>query len=282
MEVSSYSTLTLESTDNSNVIPFEDDKIHGFTQEVEEDINMLFMINETVLFKDGQGINQEVTNLGPIHSDGTLKHKIQTRNDTEFAVDGILLSSLNKPDIATIPLTPEQYADKLPKLSEAELQQISQPFSLNDDQQEFMALYCKMNHLPLPAMTVLAENGKLQKKFAKLKHRLPVCMSCIFGKAHCKPWRSKGPKGSIRKESDDATGKCVSMDQLISAQPGLIPQMAGFLTNLQIWGTTKFVDHFLDYVYVALMRDLSLDKTLLAKSSFEQHANNGGVSINSY
>ncbi len=121
MEVSSYSTLTLESTNNSNVIPFEDNEIHGFTQEDEEDINMLFMINKTVYFKDGQGINQEVTYLGPIHSDGTLKHKIRTRNYTEFAIDGIFLSSLNKPDIATIPLTPEQYADKLPKLSEAEL-----------------------------------------------------------------------------------------------------------------------------------------------------------------
>jgi hypothetical protein len=45
MEVSSYSTSTLESTNNSNAIPFEDDKIHGFTQEDEEDINMLFMIH---------------------------------------------------------------------------------------------------------------------------------------------------------------------------------------------------------------------------------------------
>ncbi len=125
MEVSSYSTPTLESTDNSNVIPFEDNEIHGFKQEDEEDINMLFMTNETVLFKDGQGINQEVTYLGPIHSNGTLKHKIWTRNDTEFAVNGILLSSLNKLDIATIPLTPEQYADELPNLSEVELQQIS-------------------------------------------------------------------------------------------------------------------------------------------------------------
>ncbi len=30
------------------------------------------------------------------------------------------------------------------------------------------------------------------------------------------------------------------------------------------------------------MRDFSLDETLLAKSSFERHASNGGVSINSY
>ena len=58
------------------------------------------------------------------------------------------------------------------------------------------------------------------------------------------------------------------MDQLVSAQPGLIPQMAGFLTNLRIWGATLFVDHFSDNVYIALMRDLTLDKTLLAKPAF--------------
>jgi hypothetical protein len=69
---------------------------------------------------------------------------------------------------------------------------------------------------------------------------------------------------------------------MISAQPGLIPQMAGFLTNLRIWGATIFVDHFSDYVFVALMRDLTLDETLLAKASFKRHANEGGVTIDSY
>jgi hypothetical protein len=72
------------------------------------------------------------------------------------------------------------------------------------------------------------------------------------------------------------------MDQLVLAQPGLIPQMAGFLTNLCIWGATIFVDHFSDLVYVALMHDLTLDETLLAKTSFERFASNGGVTINSY
>jgi hypothetical protein len=107
-------------------------------------------------------------------------------------------------------------------------------------------------------------------------------MSCIFGTAHCKPWRLKGEKGLIRKHDADAPGKCVRINQMISAQSGLIPQMAGFLTNLRIWAATIFVDHFSDYVYVALMHNLTLDKTLLAKSSFEQHANKGGVTINSY
>ncbi len=72
------------------------------------------------------------------------------------------------------------------------------------------------------------------------------------------------------------------MDQLVSAQPGLVPQMSGFLTNLRIWGATIFVDHFSDYVFAALMRDLTLDETLLAKTAFEWHASEGGISISSY
>ena len=72
------------------------------------------------------------------------------------------------------------------------------------------------------------------------------------------------------------------MDQMVSAQPGFIPKMAGFLMNLCIWGAMIFVDHLLDYAYVALMRDLTLDETHLAKSSFERHSDDGGVNINSY
>jgi hypothetical protein len=86
----------------------------------------------------------------------------------------------------------------------------------------------------------------------------------------------------IRKETDNAPGKCVNMDQMVSVQPGLIPQMTGFLTNLHIWGATIFVDNYLDYVFLALVRDLTLDERLLEKSSFERHANEGGVSIISY
>ena len=57
----------------------------------------------------------------------------------------------------------------------------------------------------------------------------------------------------------------VSVEQIVSAQPGLIPQMSGFLTSTRLWGATTFVDHVRDYVYVHLMQDLTLDETLLAK-----------------
>ena len=69
---------------------------------------------------------------------------------------------------------------------------------------------------------------------------------------------------------------------MVSAQPGLVPQMSGYLGKHQIWVATIFVDHFLDYTYVSLMRDLTLDETLLAKTAFERHVLSGGVASASY
>jgi hypothetical protein len=189
---------------------------------------------------------------------------------------------MDTPDISIIPVSIELYVAELPKLKCKQLERISNPRILDNDQQEHMGLCCKLNHLPLPAMTTFAKKGKLNKTIVRLKHSLPVCMSCLFGMCHCKPWRSKGSKGLIRKETDNAPGKCVSMDQMVSPQPGLIPQMMGFLINLRIWGTAIFVDHYLDYVFMALMHDLTLDEMLLTTSSFERHANEGDVSIISY
>jgi hypothetical protein len=234
---SSYANTVTDSTSvpsskPSHVIPFEsqelvDDSLDNSDDNAINKIfnNMLFMHHENVIVKDGKGITREVSYLGPQYSDEILQHKVRNVNGHKFLVDGTLLSSINAPDIGTIPVSVEQYANELPKLTREQLRQVSHPQILDDDQREFMGLNYKMNHLPLPAMITLAEKGKLNRKFAELKHRLPVCMSCMFGTAHRKPWRSKGEKDSIRKPTDNAPGKCVSIDQMISAQPGLIPQM---------------------------------------------------------
>jgi hypothetical protein len=74
-----------------------------------------------------------------------------------------LLSSLDIPDIVTIPITPEQYQIDIPKLTELELMQISTPQTLDLDQREFMELYCKLSHLPFPAMIVLAKKEKSKR-----------------------------------------------------------------------------------------------------------------------
>jgi hypothetical protein len=92
---------------------------------------------------------------------------------------------------------------------------------------------------------------------------------CLFGQAHKCPWRSKSKqKHPIRKPTDDAPGKHALLDQMVSAQAGLIPQMSGILTNLRIMGATVFVDHYSNHVYVYLMKDLTLSETLMAKHAY--------------
>ena len=74
----------------------------------------------------------------------------------------------------------------------------------------------------------------------------------------------------------------MSVDHIVSAQPGLLPQMSGFLTNQRLWGATKFVYHVSDYVYVHLIRDLSLTETLLAKSAMEKVMAQAGQTVKHY
>ena len=95
-----------------------------------------------------------------------------------------------------------------------------------------------------------------------------MCVVCQFGQAHCRPLRVKGKKiESICRPEQTIPGDGVSVDQIVSAQPGLVPQMPGFLTSKRLWGAATFVDHVSDYVYEHLMRDLTLDETLLAKEA---------------
>ena len=84
------------------------------------------------------------------------------------------------------------------------------------------------------------------------------------------------------------------MDKIVSAQPGLIPQMSGFLTSRRIWGCTTFCDHVSDFVYVHLMRYFTVEETLLAVKDFEKtlaqadrlvthyHADNGIFANNAF
>ena len=74
----------------------------------------------------------------------------------------------------------------------------------------------------------------------------------------------------------------MSVDQIVSAQPVLIPQMSGFLTNQRLGGASTFVDHVSNYVYVHLMRDLSRTETLLSKSSMEKVMAQAGGTVKHY
>jgi hypothetical protein len=137
--------------------------------------------------------------------------------------------------------------------------------------------------MQFPKLIVLAEKGKIPKQLASLKGRCPICVACLFGQAHKHPWHSKSKqKHPICKPSDDAPGKRASVDQLVSAQPGLIPHRSGSLTNLRMLGATVFVDHYSDHTYVYLMRDLILGETLMAKHAYEKFLALLGIDSKAY
>ena len=158
----------------------------------------------------------------------------------------------------------------------------SEPLRLSELQIRFLRWHERLNHLPMAQMMKLAETGRLPKSFLRLKSDLPPCGACLFGRQHRRPRRNRLAKGSIRKAHHDHPGAGVSTDQLISHQPGLVPQSAGKPTNQRITAATVFVDHFSDFVYVALMTDMSADSTLKAKQEFEAFCGQHDVRIRHY
>ena len=64
----------------------------------------------------------------------------------------------------------------------------------------------------------------------------------------------KGKKsGSIRKETDNKSGALVSVDQIQSDHPGLVPQLSVKLKSARIWSAQVMMYHFSDLTYMNLM-----------------------------
>ncbi len=139
-----------------------------------------------------------------------------------------------------------------------------------------------LTHLPCSGMTHKVQTVQGERVLLKLgiwrvfpsilacEDKPPLCVACQFGQAHCHPWHKKGKASdSICKPNEVQPGDGTSVYQIVSAQPGLIPQMAGFPTSNRIWGTTIFCNHVSNFVYVHLMQNFTLVETLLAKHAYE-------------
>ena len=241
-----------------------------------------FQLGMDLVYRDGKGNNEAVVYEGA-SADG-LSHTIRLANGTKLAVHDSNLQLLDQPDFSNIPKTPLEYRNEIGKgLSLTEAQALARPRPLSPLQQELMSWHHRLYHLAFRHIFQLANLGFLPKRFLECRNNPPICIACQFGQAHRRPWRSKGKKsGSIRQPEQKEPGDGVSVDQIISAQPGLIPQMAGFLTSDRLWGCTTFVDHVSDYVYVHLMRDLTLAETLLAKAAWEKVLSQAGRQVKHY
>ena len=95
-------------------------------------------------------------------------------------------------------------------------------------------------------MLRLAKMSILPRRFLQLRNDFPPCVSFHFGQVHRQPWRhkssTKSSGGVLRSWDIIKPGQRVGTDQIVSAQPGLVPQEKGQMTRARIWGATVFVD----------------------------------------
>ena len=150
---------------------------------------------------------------------------------------------------------------------------------MKSDLRLLLSYHERLGHLSFAQLKILAHAGIIPRK---LRHcPMPRCSACLYGKSHRKPWRTAGAKQTNIKRAT-APGQVVSVDQLQSPTPGLIPQAKGTLTTRRYTGATVFADHYSDLTYVHLHESLSTNETIKAKLAFEQFASAHGVQIKHY
>ena len=69
------------------------------------------------------------------------------------------------------------------------------------------------------------------------------------------------------------------MDQVVSAQPGLMPAMSGHLANFRVTAAAVFADHFSDFACAHLMKSAAQEETPQAKLAFKKLAETCGITI---
>eukprot|EP00956_Cyclotella_meneghiniana_P008619 scaffold11745_cov39-Cyclotella_meneghiniana.AAC.3 len=214
----------------------------------------------------------DVGNCAPVVYEGRTNrgnmHEVKQADGTTITVDESQLLKLHQPGLTNVPTKPLDYQKEILNgyLPVEDAINLARPRTLSPLQQLLMDWHHRLYHLQFRRIFMLADKGFLPKGLPKCEDNFPKCVACEFGTAHRRPWRFKGKQsGSIRKEKQVKPGDGQSIDQTVSAQPGLIPQMSGFLTGERYYGATTIVDHVTDYVYVRLMRNLSLEETIKAK-----------------
>ena len=182
-------------------------------------------------FYDGRGNSEMVIYKGVMH-DG-LTHTIRRKDGTWLHVHDTHLRLKLQADLSNIPKTPLDYCKEVGQgISKEEAEALARPRVLTPVQQELMDWHHRLYHLSFPKIFRLAKKGYLPSRLLDCKGKLPLCIACQFGAAHRRAWHRRGKaSGSIRQPKHVSPGDGVSMDQIVSAQPGLIPQMSGFLTS---------------------------------------------------
>ena len=202
-----------------------------------------FILGQDVLYTDGTGSQSRMVYEGAT-PDG-LWHTLHRVDGSKVVTPPSHVRFLEQPHFSNIPSTPLDYQNEVGiGISKEEAQELAYPRILLPSQQELLSWHHRLYHLPFARLFQLARWKILPRSILGSEANPPLCVACQFGQAHRRPCRlKKKTSGSIRRASKTQPGDGTSVDQIVSAQPGLIPQMAGFLTSDRIWGTTNFCDH---------------------------------------
>ena len=149
---------------------------------------------------------------------------------------------------------------------------------LMSDQAALMRLHEQLGHCPFAQLKQMAEQGIIPRKCAKVPP--PKCPSCLYRKAHRKPWRTHKIDPKIKPTT--VPGAVDSVDQLESPVPGFVPFAKGQPTVCRYRGALVFMDHSNDFTYVHMHQHLTMDETIDAKHAFERLAEQHGVRILHY
>ena len=146
---------------------------------------------------------------------------------------------------------------------------------------ELLRVHHQFNHIGFAKLKMLAKSGVLPKRLANAP--TPVCSACMCGKATRRPWRDK-PKSSEAQKLTKIkySGQCVSVDMLRSPTPGLVAQMAGWITSKRYNYATVFVDHHSGLGYLHLQKTQSAMETLQGKALFERRCAAAGIRVEHY
>jgi hypothetical protein len=196
--------------------------------------------------------------------------------------DTVSASNLPPPqEEAKHPGTLQQAAltfDPSPPLKEAKEYSIEAP----DNQAELMHWHYCLGHLTFKKLQQLARHGEIYERLVNV--HAPRCAGYLFGAMTKVLWSNKKAQGQVHTVFvATKPGECVSVDHLISTEPGFFGQAKRTITKTGYKNATIFVNRYSRLILLYLMTsNLNSLETIEAKQAFERFAAQHGIRIQHY
>ena len=193
-------------------------------------------------------------------------YSVKLKNGLIDLVTKEFLSDVEEERLSYIPITCEQLQAQAHLLDPEILQSLLKATTPSSLLKEFLNLHERLGHMPFVIMFRLCSINRLPAKFLILQNESVLCPSCIFAQATRRKWRhGKRQAGKIRREHHTSPGDGTMCDQMMSAQPGLVPRMYGRHTKDMITAVSVFLDSVTGHSFSHLQTSTGGMKPLLQK-----------------